>query len=269
MRHGIELQIDGRGSMQEQPPCVELCDVSFAYSGDEQELTHVSFSVLPGETVSLVGPSGCGKSTLLRLIAGALAPKEGSIHVNNQPVKGPVDSVGFVPQEALLFPWRTVLANVTLPLELKGLERKAAEEFASKALEMVSLSGVECKYPHQLSGGMKQRVAIARALVHRADLLLLDEPFASVDAVTRGDLHQELMKIKEQTGATVILVTHNLIEAVLLSDKVLVLGEHPGRVIDTVSVGLDYPRNVQSAAFQAHVTAVTEALVKGGVTGGI
>lgn len=258
-----------KGCLANLTPHVEVGHVSFSYTGIEQELENVDIRIFPGETVSLVGPSGCGKSTLLRLIAGVLKPTSGRVFIRGSEVAAPVNSIGFVPQDALLFPWRTVLGNVTLPLELAGMGKKPAVSAARKALEMANLEGIEAKYPHQLSGGMKQRVAIARALVRQTELLLLDEPFSSVDAVTRADLHSELRRIKELTHATVVLVTHNLIEAVLLSDRIFVLGERPGRLLDVVNVDLPYPRDPQMASFQVNVSAVMKTLVKGGITGGI
>lgn len=248
---------------------VDLQEVSFSYTGVDLVLEKIQLGVDMQETVAVVGPSGCGKSTLLRLIAGVLKPTSGRVLINGGEVKGPVPSVGFVPQDALLFPWRTVLENVRLPLELQGNDGKSAAEKARAALGMTNLYGVEGLYPHQLSGGMKQRVAIARALVRPTELLLLDEPFSSLDTLTRSDLHGELMRIKEQTRVAIVLVTHNLFEAILLADRVVVLGERPGRIIDQVEIDLSYPRNPQSEVFQKKITLITEALVKGGIAGGI
>lgn len=217
------------------------------------ELLGVNLQINAGEVVSLVGPSGCGKSTLLRLIAGVLRPKAGEIKVFGEEKIPGWSELSLVPQDSLLLPWRTVLDNVRLPLELKGGGRGArafrrAKDTclkAKEALALANLTGVDDKYPHQLSGGMKQRAALARALVGEARLLLLDEPFAALDAITRSQLHLELLRIWERTGITVLLVTHNIFEAVFLSHRVLVMRERPGRIIGQVQVDLDFPRSLK------------------------
>lgn len=248
---------------------VDVDDVAFSYSGQERDLDHVAFHIREGEFVSLVGPSGCGKSTLLRLITGVLKPAAGSIRVNGSVVDGPVHTVGLVPQDALLFSWRNALANVRLLLEIAQMERNAAEREAWQALELVDLTSFAGKYPHQLSGGMKQRVALARALVRKTSLLLLDEPFAALDTISRAELQNELLRVREKTGAAILLVTHNLLEAIALSERVLVMGEKPGRIIDIVDIPLDYPRHAAAENFGRLVGEVTAMLAKGGLAGGI
>lgn len=226
--------------------------VTLAYTADTPpELEGVDLKLGCGEILSLVGPSGCGKSTLLRLIAGVLKPTAGEIRIGDRKAFPGWPGLGFVPQDSLLFPWRTVLANVRLPLELKGKIAEAEmDRLARAALNLVNLNGVDDKYPHQLSGGMRQRAALARALVSKpedaaiAPILLLDEPFAALDEITRTQLHLELHRIQSQTGAAIILVTHNLFEAVFMSDRILVMGEKPGRILGEIPVDLPKPREI-------------------------
>jgi len=227
---------------------IEVQKVTISFEpGTPPELAGVNLQIEEGEIVSLVGPSGCGKSTLLRLICGVLAPVKGGIKVYGKKAIPGWSGLGFVPQDALLFPWRTVLANVRLPLEVKAgkEEEKELNRKAREALRLANLEGVEDKYPHQLSGGMKQRVALARGLVTGSRILLLDEPFAALDAMTRTQLHLELLNVQSRTGSTVLLVTHNIFEAVFLSGRVVVMGEKPGRILGEVIVDLDYPRNLR------------------------
>ncbi len=228
-------------------PVIEIIDVSLAFQTDSApELAGINLRIDPGEVVSLVGPSGCGKSTLLRLITGVLQPSAGTIAVfGEQKIPG-WSALSFVPQDAALLPWRTVRDNVLLPLELDSATGRS--EWAEKvqaALNLVNLSGINEKYPHQLSGGMRQRVALARALVGRPRLLLLDEPFAALDAITRSQLHLELLRIREETGITVLLVTHNIFEAVFLSHRVMVMGEKPGRILGGIPIDLPAARTLK------------------------
>jgi|SRR5690554_3297579 len=236
-------------------------------AGEEPELAGVDLQIYAGEIVSLVGPSGCGKSTLLRLIAGALKPTDGRIRVFGKDSIPGWSGLSLVPQEALLLPWRTVLDNVRLPLELKGdLSKELMTVKAKEALALANLTGVDDKYPHQLSGGMKQRAALARALVGEARLLLLDEPFAALDAITRNQLHLELLRIWESTKITILLVTHNIFEAVFLSHRVLVMREKPGKVIGEVPINLDFPRLLRllgTSAFSSLVGEVQDFLEEG------
>lgn len=193
-------------------------------------LDDIHFSIEKGSFVSIVGPSGCGKSTLLNLIAGLDKPDEGTIYINDQKVTQPGPDRVVVFQSDGLFPWLTVLDNVTYGLTLNGMNKKAAEEKAIETLQMVHLSNYVHAYPHQLSGGMKQRVSIARALVMEPDILLMDEPFSALDEQTRMVLHHELIKIWRKTKVTIFFVTHNIREAVQLSEKVFVFATRPGRL---------------------------------------
>ncbi len=206
-------------------------------SGGLEALRQTSFSLYPGEFVALIGPSGSGKSTLLRLIAGLLEPTHGEISFPQQKPR-----IGMVFQDANLMPWRSVLDNVALPLELNGLPRAAAQERAQEMLKLVGLADFATSLPHDLSGGMAQRVAIARALIHQPDLLLLDEPFASLDALTREQMWDELLHIWQQTRPTVLMVTHSIGEALFLADRVLVLSRRPGHIKMDAPVPLSRPR---------------------------
>ncbi|MGH2524461.1 MAG: ABC transporter ATP-binding protein, partial [Anaerolineales bacterium] len=213
-------------------------------NGGLRALERVSFEVCPQEFVCLVGPSGCGKTTLLRLLAGLLQPTEGRVLFEGKPLAGPRQRIGFVFQKANLMPWRTVLANVTLPLELQGVESGEARRRAQELIELVGLNGFEHNLPRDLSGGMEQRVAIARALVHNPDMLLLDEPFGALDALTRERMGTELLRIWEARKKTVVMVTHSIPEALLLADRVLVLSPRPGQVRLNVQVPLPRPRRM-------------------------
>jgi NitT/TauT family transport system ATP-binding protein len=207
-------------------------------------LESVSFQVGVGEFLCIVGPSGCGKTTLLRILSGLLVPTRGAVYLHGEPLDSPRCQIGFVFQKANLMPWRTVLKNVTLPLEIQGLRRAKAHALAQELLELVDLGGFEKVYPHELSMGMQQRVAIARALIHDPAILLLDEPFASLDALTRERMNLELLRIWEARRKTVVMVTHSIQEAVFLADRVLVMSPLPGRIETAVSVSLPRPRQL-------------------------
>jgi NitT/TauT family transport system ATP-binding protein len=202
-------------------------------------LSGIDLDVREGEFLTLVGPSGCGKSTLLDLVAGLTAPTTGEILVNGAPVTGPGLDRGIVFQQYALFPWRTALANVAFGLEAKGVPRKERAERARQHLELVGLSGFEERYPHELSGGMRQRVAIARSLAFDPDVLLMDEPFAALDAQTRESLQEELLRIWQHTRKTVIFITHGIDEAVYLGQRVAVMTSRPGRIKEIVEVEFD------------------------------
>ncbi|MBI5932445.1 MAG: ABC transporter ATP-binding protein [Chloroflexi bacterium] len=221
------------------PPILTLRDLSATFpdnNGGLQALERVSFDVHPREFVALIGPSGCGKSTLLRILAGILRPSAGDVDFGD--LRQP--RVGMVFQQANLMPWRTTLENIMLPLELSG--DADAETRARALIELVGLTGFEHNWPRELSGGMAQRVAIARALVHDPDLLLLDEPFGSLDALTRERMWMELSRIWQARQNTVIMVTHSISEALFLADRVLVLTARPGRVKLDLQVDLPRPR---------------------------
>jgi NitT/TauT family transport system ATP-binding protein len=211
-------------------------------NGGLHALERLTFSVSPQEFVCVLGPSGSGKSTLLRILAGLLLPTSGEVLFHGEPVTGPRRAVGFVFQKANLMPWRTVLQNVSLPLELEELPHLRAAGIAREMLELVGLTGFEDSLPRDLSGGMAQRVAIARALVHDPDILLLDEPFGSLDALTRERMGSELLRIWLAKRKTVVMVTHSISEALFLADRVLVLSHSPGQICLDLPVNLPRPR---------------------------
>jgi NitT/TauT family transport system ATP-binding protein len=214
-------------------------------NGGLRALQRVSFEVNPQEFVCLVGPSGSGKSTLLRLLAGLLVPTEGRVMFEGERLTAPRRRIGFVFQKANLMPWRNVLANVALPLELQGVPKAEITARAQELIDLVGLTGFEDSLPRDLSGGMEQRVAIARALVHNPDVLLLDEPFGALDALTRERMGAELLRIWEARTKTVVMVTHSIPEALLLSDRVLVLSPRPGHIRLALDVPLPRPRRTE------------------------
>ena len=203
-------------------------------------LYDISLAIRKNEFVSLLGPSGCGKTTLIRIIAGLLTADRGDVLVNQQGVTAPGHDRCMVFQQFGLLPWRTVLSNVEFGLEIEGMAREERRAVAEKYLELVGLKGFESYYPHQISGGMQQRVGIARALSKKPEILLMDEPFGAVDAQTREQLQEELLKIWAQTETTVVFVTHSIDEAIYLSDRVVVMQARPGRIKEEVRI--DLPR---------------------------
>jgi NitT/TauT family transport system ATP-binding protein len=230
-------------------------------------LKGLSFQVAEGEFLCLVGPSGYGKTTLLRLLAGLERPRVGQVCLAGRVIDRPRRSVGIVFQEPTLMAWRTVEANVALPLEVNGLEREEARQQARVLLALVGLSGFEAYYPDQLSGGMAQRAALARALVHDPQLLLLDEPFGALDALTREKMGRELLRIWRARRKTVVMVTHSVSEAVFLADRVLALGLRPASILDEVVVNLPRPRTedvLLTPAFGALARRVRQALDRAG-----
>jgi NitT/TauT family transport system ATP-binding protein len=238
---------------------ITLTNVSQTFTGkagDVTALRHVDLAVDQGEFVAVIGRSGCGKSTLLRLIAGLLAPTAGRIEVDGTPVTGPRRDVALMFQQPALLPWRSVLDNVMLPAEIFGWPRRERRHQARELLEKVGLAGFEKRLPHELSGGMQQRVALCRALIQRPRLLLMDEPFSALDALTREELAVELQRIHMHLRTTVVFVTHAISEAVLLADRVVVLSSRPGQVRKVVDVDIPRPR---SLGMGAHVDEVARA----------
>ncbi|WP_410768576.1 ABC transporter ATP-binding protein [Fontibacillus sp. BL9] len=219
-----------------QVPVVELKDLDLAYVTDREgilTLEGMNLSVNPGEFISLVGPSGCGKTTLLSVIAGLLPPSRGEILVHGKPVTGPSPEVGYMLQQDYLFPWRTILDNALLGLELTGRLSERSKETVLELLEGMGLGNTGSLYPHQLSGGMRQRVALVRTLATNPDLLLLDEPFSALDYQTKLQLEDLVVDTLRQRGKTGVLVTHDLSEAIAVSDRVIVLAAKPGRIRST------------------------------------
>jgi NitT/TauT family transport system ATP-binding protein len=243
-------------------PLVGVRGVSKVFGNGVEALADVSLDVEAGEFLSVLGPSGCGKSTLLRLIAGLAEPTAGSIEWPDEAGHGKPD-LGFVFQEPTLMPWATALANVALPLKLRGMARSEREARAVEALGHVGLKGFERVWPRELSGGMKMRVSLARALVVEPRLLLMDEPFAALDEITRHRLNGDLLELWQRTGVTVVFVTHSVFESVFLSQRIVVMAARPGRVSAEVTVSAPYPRSAvfrTSAEYAAHCRQVSSRL---------
>jgi ABC-type nitrate/sulfonate/bicarbonate transport system ATPase subunit len=216
-----------------------------SFPGPLPVLDAVEFDVAPGEFVSVIGPSGCGKSTLFNVIAGLEPPDAGRVLVDGEDATGRVDHVAYMPQRDLLFPWRTVLDNTTLGLEVAGMSRREARQRAGPLFAPFGLAGFESARPHELSGGMRQRAALLRTVVQDRAVLLLDEPFGALDSLTRTDMQTWLEEVRARFGWTVLLITHDIREAVFLSDRVVVLGPRPTRVRREVVVDLRRPRKVE------------------------
>ncbi len=231
-----------------QEPLIEVNAVSKTYAAADGKpitaISSVSCSIQPGEFVSILGPSGCGKSTLLMMLAGLLRPTEGTIRFRGTPVTAPHQDFGIVFQDAVLFPWRSVQANVELPAEIAGIPARQRSARAAEMLALVGLEGFGTKYPHELSGGMQQRVAIARALSLNPSLLLMDEPFGALDAMTREQMNVELQRIGLASGATVVFVTHSIPEAAFLGNRVMVMSGRPSTVRDIVEIPLPRDRPI-------------------------
>jgi NitT/TauT family transport system ATP-binding protein len=222
-------------------------------------LQQISFSVNDGEFVAVVGPSGCGKSTLLKILAGLLPPCQGEASLRGSPIIGPRRDIGVVFQSPVLLPWRTVLENVLLPVDVQRLARDRYVKTARDLLNLVGLMEFENRYPWQLSGGMQQRVAIARAIIHDPAMLLMDEPFGALDAMTREQMNLELQRIWLERKNTVLFITHSIPEAVFLADRVLVMAPRPGRIVQTLEVSLPRPRGLEtmnSPGFCAKVESI-------------
>jgi NitT/TauT family transport system ATP-binding protein len=255
-------------------PSIVVEGVAKTFRRDDTEtraLAEVSFAVGREEFLSIVGPSGCGKSTLLRLIAGLLAPDHGRIAIDGRVVDGPFPQLGIVFQKPILLDWRTVLGNVMMQIELRGL--KAADHLsrARQLLEAVGLADFEDRYPYELSGGMQQRAAIVRALIHDPPLLLMDEPFGALDALTREQLRIDLEELWLATRKTVLFITPSIDEAVLLSDRVLVMSPRPGQIEEVVDIDLPRPRGLEGRradAFDIAVERITTIFLRRGVLHG-
>src|SRR5712671_6540618 len=245
-------------------PHIEVRDVSLTYdtpAGRVAGVTAASFDLEQSEFLCIVGPSGCGKSTLLNIIAGFITPTGGEIRIGGKTVTGHGLDRGVVFQDfAQLFPWRTALGNVSFGLEMKGIGKAEREAIARKQLELVKLEKFVQSYPHHLSGGMQQRVAIARALAYNPSVLLMDEPFAALDALTRDDMQRLLADVWRETRKTVIYVTHNVAEAVYLADRVIVMTPHPGTVKAQIDIALPRPRDPLSVEFLEYQKSLLQHL---------
>ena len=241
---------------------IRIQDVSKVYKSsggrEVQALTHINLDVRQSEFISIIGPSGCGKSTLLRILANLEPPTSGQMDW-----KDSADNIGFVFQDATLLPWKTVLQNARFPLEVKKLLSKDSLSNLDKLLELAGLKGFENAYPRELSGGMKQRVSIVRALSYNPDVLLMDEPFGALDALTRDKMGIELMRIWDETKKTILFVTHSISEAVFLSDRVIVMSPRPGKIDQVMDIELPRPRRVEvkeTLEFVNYVKTLREVL---------
>ncbi|OZE96603.1 ABC transporter ATP-binding protein [Rhodococcoides fascians] len=238
---------------------VAVDDLSVRFSskrGDVTALSDVDLTVGEGEFVSIAGPSGCGKSTLLKVVAGLTNASSGSVSLRGKQVKGPQRGIGYVFQRAALLEWRTVRKNILLQGEMRGMNRKQTAAKADQLIEMTGLGGFENALPHELSGGMQQRVSLCRALLHEPEVLLMDEPFGALDALTREKMNVELHRIWRETGTTVMLVTHSVAEAVYLANRVVVMSPRPGRIVEILDVDLPAERDYSSTMEQPEFITV-------------
>jgi NitT/TauT family transport system ATP-binding protein len=245
---------------------LEAVEKRYGGANGVQAIAPLTVELRAGEAVSVVGPSGCGKSTLLRLIAGLDAPTRGTIRIGDTPVTGPVPDIGIVFQRDLLLEWRSVLANVLLPAEIKRLA--GLQSRASELLQDLDVAGFAKSYPWQLSGGMRQRVAIARALLTRPALLFLDEPFSALDALTRDQMNVLLQRLQTTQHVTTLLITHSISEAIFCADRVLVMSGRPGTILDDIRVPFERPRRLavrETAEFSAIGRRIREHFEKAGV----
>ena len=244
-------------------PAVELRGVSKSYDRGPEVLAASDLSIEKGEFVSLIGPSGCGKSTLLKLIAGLTRATKGGIRIDGMTPEDARETVSFLFQDATLLPWRTVRENVGLGLELEGVPRERRRNTTAVLLSLVGLEHVSESYPRELSGGMRMRVSIARALATNPRLLLMDEPFAALDEMTRERLNEELLRLRAEQNWTAVFVTHSVAEAVFLSTRIVILAANPGRIYDIIAVALPFPRTQEartSPEFEALTRAVSHRL---------
>ena len=256
------------------PPLIAIEEVSRVFTSGARMVTaleNVTFEIQAGNFASIVGPSGCGKSTLLKIISGLLPASSGAVSVSGRRVEQPLENVGMVFQAPVLLKWRSVLGNVLLPVEFAKLDVAGYTDKARGLINLVGLGGFEEMYPHELSGGMQQRASLCRALVTDPQLLLMDEPFGALDAMTRDELDMELLRIWEERKKTVLFVTHSIQEAVFLSDQVFVMSARPGRLLERIPIELPRPRTMEmmSAARFGEYTLKIRALLaaSGGATG--
>jgi NitT/TauT family transport system ATP-binding protein len=246
-------------------------NLNLSYDGEKTIFKNVSLHIKKGEFVSIIGPSGCGKSSLLNVVAGFVQPTNGNIYVNETAVEKPGPDRAVVFQDLALFPWLNVMENVSFGLKIQGVDKRTRVEKSLDAIQLVGLNGHEKSSIHDLSGGMKQRVAIARTIVTNPEILLMDEPFSALDAQTRENMQDELLAIQEKTGMTIILVTHSIDEAVYLSDRVIVMQNGGGNILDRIDINLPRPRNLEqrvSPMFNEYKRQLSQSLKEGYVSKG-
>lgn len=243
---------------------LELSGVSVAFPFSDGRMLSVldgmSLSVEKGALAALVGPSGCGKTTALNVLAGQVKPTAGQVRLAGEPVEGVLPSVGYISQADTLLPWRTVLDNVALAMELRGVNKKERRERARALMAQMGLGGFEQSFPRELSGGMKKRAAIARVLAIDPAVLMMDEPFAPLDALTRQKLQDDILRLWEETGCTILYVTHDLTEAITLADRVILMSARPGRVAKDYPIDLPRPRRVMDVKFLPHFVELEKTL---------
>lgn len=253
---------DVQQSTSASSPLIRLDDVKKIYATGTSPVTaleDINVDIARGEFVAIVGPSGCGKSTLMRILAGLIPASSGEVWFGDQRVSGPRHDIGIVFQSPVLFPWRTVLENVLVPIDVQRLDRAKGTERAKELLGLVGLSDFAGRYPAELSGGMQQRVGIARALVHDPSMLLMDEPFGALDAMTREHMNVELQRLWMSRAKTVLFITHSISEAIFLADRVVVMTPRPGRIVETLDIDLPRPRTLEmmsTTSFGTYVSRV-------------
>ncbi|MEJ8473168.1 ABC transporter ATP-binding protein [Roseibium algae] len=253
----------GQGALAPAPAVISIKQISKTFSNGTVALREMSLDIRQGEFVSLLGPSGCGKSTVLRIVTSLTGPTTGRVEWPMETAAQDDHGLSFVFQEPTLMPWATVFGNVWLPLRLRGVTKRDAYDRVMEALEMVGLAGFAESYPRELSGGMKMRVSIARALVTKPKVLLMDEPFAALDEITRFKLNNDLLHLWETFGWTVVFVTHSVFESVYLSNRIVVMASRPGRVVNDMRLDAPYPRGDEfrtSAEYGDYCRTVSEAL---------
>ena len=274
MPHASATAASPRAGVGHAVALIRACGLSKTYptasSGEVTALQNLDFEIFDGEFVSVVGQSGCGKSTLLKLLAGLLPASAGTVELNGRPLCGPSPEAAVVFQSPVLLPWRTVLDNVLLPIEFRGLARSRYRASALELLEMVGLRDFAQRYPFELSGGMQQRAALVRALVQDPRLLLMDEPFGALDAMTRELMNIELLRIWSQSRKTVLFITHSIAEAIFLSDRVIAMTPRPGSIADIITIDLPRPRDlsiINTERFGHYVAYLRPLLdAKGGIS---
>jgi NitT/TauT family transport system ATP-binding protein len=273
MKHVLAAAASPQTSAESAPPLIVARGLSKTYAtasaGEVTALKNLDFEIYDGEFVSVVGQSGCGKSTLLKVLAGLLPYTAGSVALNGSPLRGPSNETAVVFQSPVLLPWRTVLENVLLPIEFRKLRRSQYNQKALDLLKMAGLHEFAQRYPFELSGGMQQRAAIVRALVQDPRMLLMDEPFGALDAMTREQMNLELLRIWSQSRKTVFFITHSIAEAIFLSDRVIAMTARPGTIADVITIDLPRPRDLsvinteRFGRYAAHLRSLLDA--QGGV----
>ena len=256
-------QLADAGATVGTDPIIEVKNLTMRFSSKRSEtvaLDDVSLSVAAGEFVTIAGPSGCGKSTLLKIIAGLTLATDGDVRLYGQRVTSPQREIGFAFQRSALLEWRGVRKNILLQAEMRGMDRRRAEQRADELIELTGLTGFEKALPHELAGGMQQRVALCRALLHEPRVLLMDEPFGALDALTREHMNIEMNRIWRETGTTIVLVTHSVPEAVYLGSRIVVMSPRPGRIVETLAPGLPDERDYGTTLTDPRFTRAAERI---------